>query len=245
VKPGCVTARIAGSEPEPYEVVLRLEVLTAADWDDAIARMATEARFAAELLAGRMPHEIDSVFHSRKRSLFPLNNHELETDCSCADWANPCKHVAATHYVLAEALDKDPFLLFELRGRTKEEVLEALCRLRSGSEATSDPAQEAISQPSTSVTIAGREAADYERAGLPKLHFSFDPPTVPASILRALGAPAAWSQLDSPVEFFAACYADASARAREIALGNDAGAIASQRQPRARRTKRKGKRSAE
>src|SRR5688572_1901188 len=74
VKPGCVTARIAGPEPEPYEVALRLDVLDAGDWDDAIARMATEARFAAELLAGRMPHEIDSVFHSRKRSLFPLNN---------------------------------------------------------------------------------------------------------------------------------------------------------------------------
>jgi uncharacterized Zn finger protein len=69
-----------------------------------------------------MPREIDQAF--APASLFPRR--ALETDCSCPDWANPCKHVAATHYVLGEAFDKDPFLLFELRGRSKEAVLQSL-----------------------------------------------------------------------------------------------------------------------
>src|SRR6185503_13205308 len=57
------------------------------------------------------------------------------TSCSCPDWGDPCKHVAATHYVLGEALDRDPFLLFELRGRTKRQVMDALRAARSGAEA--------------------------------------------------------------------------------------------------------------
>src|SRR6059036_1628093 len=96
--------------------------------------MANQAVFAAELLAGEMPKEIDQAFRASGRSLFPAKVKDLQTACSCPDWANPCKHVAATHFVLGEAFDRDPFLLFELRGRSKDQVLSALRRARASSQ---------------------------------------------------------------------------------------------------------------
>lgn len=216
IGPGKVTARVTGSEDLPYEVKISMEAFSARTWNAAIAAMAKEARFAAELLAGRMPPDIDAVFKSAKSSLFPRKSHDLETDCSCPDWASPCKHVAAVHYVLGEAFDKDPFLLFELRGRSREQVLQALSRLRSGgTEMLSDAAVEA-----TSVAVQSGDPASYEQppTPLPGLRFSFDSPRVPAAILRTAGAPAAWSLRESPVEFFAELYASSARLARELAL---------------------------
>jgi uncharacterized Zn finger protein len=133
VKSGRVTARVTGSRASPYRIELALAQLGEATWRSAIAAMAAKAEFAAELLAGQMPREIDEVFRSAGSSLFPRSRADLTTRCSCPDSGDPCKHVAATHYVLGEALDRDPFLLFELRGHTKDEVLEELRLARAGS----------------------------------------------------------------------------------------------------------------
>ena len=73
-----------------------------------------------------MPQGLDETFREAGASLYPRVPKELQTHCDCPDWANPCKHVAAVCYIMAEALDRDPWLLFDLRGRTREEVLEAL-----------------------------------------------------------------------------------------------------------------------
>ena len=131
VRGGRVTARVTGSRASPYKVTLRVAALDGGAWNKAIAAMARQLLFAAELLAGRMPENIDNAFRAAGRSLFPATEKDLATDCSCPDYANPCKHVAATHYVLSEALDQDPFLLFELRGRGRDDVLAALRRLRA------------------------------------------------------------------------------------------------------------------
>ena len=102
--------------PWATEVTLSNATLDTAAWDKAIAAMAKRALFAAELLAGQMPKEIDQAFREAGQGLFPAKETDLQTHCSCPDWVNPCKHVAATRYVLGEAFDRDPFLHFELRG---------------------------------------------------------------------------------------------------------------------------------
>ena len=73
-----------------------------------------------------MPEDIEEVFARAKLSLFPNQLRDLETDCSCPDWSNPCKHTAAVFYLLGEEFDRDPFLLFKLRGLTREELFELL-----------------------------------------------------------------------------------------------------------------------
>jgi uncharacterized Zn finger protein len=124
--------------------------------------------------------------------------------------------VAAVHYVLGAAFDKDPFLLFELRGRSREQVLNALSRLRS----SGDEAQGEGAADTTSVAVKRGDPTSYEHlpTPLPALRFGFDPPQVPTAILRTAGAPPAWSLEESPVEFFSELYASSSRLARELAL---------------------------
>src|SRR5437588_4813106 len=133
VEPGIVKAKVQGSQPRPYNVKIRLEPLTDEDWDKVTGAMASQAIFAAKLLAGEMPQNIEEAFASVDISLFPTALSELHTDCSCPDWANPCKHIAAVYYLLAERFDEDPFLIFKLRGRTKEQIIEVLRQKRVAS----------------------------------------------------------------------------------------------------------------
>jgi uncharacterized Zn finger protein len=88
--------------------------------------MAARAIFAAKLLAGEMPANIEEAFGEAHVSLFPTKGSDLKTECSCPDWSNPCKHIAAVYYIMAERFDEDPFLIFKLRGRTKEQIIAAL-----------------------------------------------------------------------------------------------------------------------
>ena len=222
VEPGTVTARVTGSRPTPYKVTLRIALLDAAAWKKAIAEMAKQAIFAAELLAGAMPKEIDQAFRAAGRSLFPAEEKDLQTACSCPDWANPCKHVAATHYVLGEAFDKDPFLLFELRGRGRDEVLGALRKLRAGADGAGGSATEAAPtrEAIPTVSLAGQDPGDFERLRGPvgHLRFRIEPPAAPATLLRQLGAPPSWSVAETPVDLLGPLYRAAGALARELAL---------------------------
>jgi uncharacterized Zn finger protein len=155
---GRVAAKVTGSRL--YRVTLTLAPLAAAAWDAAIASMAAEAVFSAKLLAGEMPERIDDAFVAAGTTLFPTKPADLVTACSCPDWANPCKHVAAVHYVLGEAFDGDPFLLFELRGRTKAQVLDALRQARgaaAGAAATPTPPDDGASS-APSPSAAGKRA---------------------------------------------------------------------------------------
>lgn len=209
LEPGRVRARVTGSSRTPYRVDIELAVLGAATWQAAVAAMAERAAFAAALLAGEMPAAIDQAFAGG--GLFPAAGDDLATACSCPDWANPCKHVAATHYVLGEALDRDPFLLFELRGRTRDQVLAALRGLRAGSGREADGATGV-----RSVSLADRAAGDYDRppAPLPRMRFHDG---APASALAALAPPPGWRHPQSPVEVLGPRIERASALARALA----------------------------
>ncbi len=104
--------------------------------------LAEQAIFTAQLLAGNMPQDIEQAFDAVKVSLFPVKRGDLITDCSCPDYANPCKHIAATHYILGERFDEDPFLIFRLRGRSQEQVMEALRERRAEDAEIVDEAEE-------------------------------------------------------------------------------------------------------
>jgi uncharacterized Zn finger protein len=131
VQPGIVTAKVQGSQPKPYNIKIRLKPLSDQDWDKVTEAMAAQALFAAKLLAGEMPTNIEEAFHAVNLSLFPTAVKDLVTDCSCPDWANPCKHIAAVYYLLAERFDEDPFLIFKLRGRIKEQIIQTLREKRT------------------------------------------------------------------------------------------------------------------
>ena len=131
VEPGVVHAKVQGSQPRPYTVKIQLKPLEQEQWERVTDAMAAQALFAAKLLAGEMPQNIEEAFSAVKLSLFPTSARDLVTSCSCPDWANPCKHSAAVYYLLAERFDEDPFLIFKLRGRDKDEIIQGLRERRS------------------------------------------------------------------------------------------------------------------
>ena len=123
VEPGTVTAKVQGSRKRPYDVTIGVQTISPADWEHLQAAMAEQPIIAASLLSGRMPENIEDTFLSAGLSMFPDREDDLETDCSCPDWSNPCKHVAAVYLLLGEEFDRDPFLIFRLRGMDREDLL--------------------------------------------------------------------------------------------------------------------------
>jgi uncharacterized Zn finger protein len=238
-----VTARVTGSRV--YQVTIAVGALTDSAWTAAVTAMARQASFAAALLSGTMPQHIDDVFRSTGATLFPTTRAELRTTCTCPDWGDPCKHVAAVHYLLGDTLDRDPYLLFELRGRTKAQLLAAL-RLARGSavetSATVPAAKPARTTKSTTTTpkASGRPAAktkspktgqkrstvsaahDYDqmRTPLPVLHFSYEAPASVAAALQQLGIPLGWTDARSPAELLGPIVSATAAFAQRVATAD-------------------------
>jgi uncharacterized Zn finger protein len=139
VTAGSVRAKVQGTYPQPYDVIIELKPLDGADWEKAVRAMAAKAVFSARLLCGEMPQNIEEAFSHSGVSLFPQKKSDLKTDCSCPDWSNPCKHIAAVYYLLAEEFDRDPFLIFKLRGKERDELMQELRAMRcEGSQAESE-----------------------------------------------------------------------------------------------------------
>ena len=189
---GAVDAKVQGTGSKPYKVTIGLKPISEGDWEKVLDVMASKAIFAAKLLAGEMPTGIEDAFAEAGVSLFPTKKKDLETDCSCPDYANPCKHIAAVYYLLAERFDDDPFLIFKLRGRTKEEIVDSLRRWRAPDVSAEDVMAARAASPVTS----GESAKPLDscldcfwEAGAALDSFSVKPapPAVVAAILKRLG----------------------------------------------------------
>jgi uncharacterized Zn finger protein len=185
VEKGKVKSRVQGSRPEPYDIRIELKMLSDEEWAELMKALRGQALFVAKLLAGEMPQEIEQVFETAGLSLFPRKLGDLKTSCSCPDSSNPCKHIAAVYYLLGEEFDRDPFLLFRLRGLGREELM---ARLQEGA-APANAAEE---------TIAPEEAAAAAQAGEPlpmepAAFWSAGPlPDDPFGEVRVPPASAAW-----------------------------------------------------
>jgi len=126
IETGLVRAKVQGSSSTPYSVTIKIRTLTGSEWDLLAKKLAQKPIFAAKLLAGEMPEELESVFMEAGLSLFPEKIDDLDTDCSCPDWSVPCKHIAAVYYLMAEEFDRYPFLLFKLRGVDMDDFMSVL-----------------------------------------------------------------------------------------------------------------------
>jgi uncharacterized Zn finger protein len=139
VAPGFVEAEVQGSRPRPYVVTVRVRPFTVAEWDRVLDAIAGRAGHAAALLDGELPAAVLADAQEAGVELLPQAG-EVQPRCSCPDWAVPCKHAAAVCYLVADELDRDPFELLHLRGRTRAEVLTGLRdRRRSRASPVPDP----------------------------------------------------------------------------------------------------------
>ncbi|NEQ32348.1 MAG: hypothetical protein F6K04_15330 [Leptolyngbya sp. SIO4C5] len=125
-----VSAKVQGTAPEPYTLSIWIDPFTDEDWNYVVDTLAEKAIFSAQLLAGEMPLNIEAVFTANGLNLFPFSLSDVHSRCSCPDPKNPCKHIAAVYYQLGDFFREDPFVIFQLRGRTKAQILEALRQRR-------------------------------------------------------------------------------------------------------------------
>ncbi|MFH0966640.1 MAG: hypothetical protein V1862_03005 [Methanobacteriota archaeon] len=125
--PGYVEARVTGSHL--YSVKILFTQFSDESWKEFFSIIGNEASFAALLMAGTIPEEMDHLLTKYQISIFP-DTTKKSKGCSCPDSANPCKHEAAVLNILTENLDGDPFLLFLLLGKRREEFLTDLRQVR-------------------------------------------------------------------------------------------------------------------
>jgi uncharacterized Zn finger protein len=212
VGPGCVTALVQGSRPSPYDVSVTLRTFSDGEWDRVLDVVSARIAHAAALLDGELPPALVADVAAAGLSLLPVAG-DVRPRCSCPDDADPCKHAAAVCFLVADLLDNDPFELLLLRGRTRDEILNALRARRSGGSAA------AVDAPPDADDVDAREAYARAVAPLPDLPL---PPSRPGRPTLLVGTPPAGSVAPADLTALAA---DAAARAVDLLTGAGDGGL--------------------
>jgi uncharacterized Zn finger protein len=227
--PGEARARVRGRKSEPYQVRVRVRRFTDDEWDRVLEAIAARLGHAAALLDGELSPEIADDAAGAGLDLLPGGG-EVGPRCDCPDDADPCKHSAAACYLIADALDADPFALFLLRGRTRDQVLAGVRARRRGAA----PSTGRTADDSRAAQSAGDPIQPTEDAGVDaRMAFRTPVPWVPIPAVplppRRPGGPAALP-VDPPPwrpglrEDLVELAADAASRAWELAAGLSADA---------------------
>lgn len=133
-----VTALVQGSSL--YKIAVGFKPLAPQRWKEFKSRSAGKVTNLLDLLQGRLSKEILGDITAKDAGLFPAPK-EIELDCSCPDWADMCKHVAAVLYGVGARLDEKPELFFTLRGVKMEELLTAASATVTAPSAAGVPGQ--------------------------------------------------------------------------------------------------------
>lgn len=216
---GKVSAKVQGSRPKPYDVKLQVKTLSASDWQKLTKVLSRQAIFSAKLLMGEMPLDIEKVFKEAALSLFPDKLKDLKTDCSCPDWSNPCKHIAAVYYLLAEEFDRDPFLIFKLRGMNREELIKTL-----GSTDKKATSKKTKSKPISSHEDVATLTQDVSKfwngeAISDDIFGEVRIPTISAALPKRLGSFPFWRGEEKFLDVMESIYAKASPIGLKVFLG--------------------------
>ncbi|PEN08422.1 hypothetical protein CRI93_04725 [Longimonas halophila] len=183
VEAGQVTSEVQGSRSDPYEVTIRLRPYDETEWGEIVEAFRRQPYFAAALLAGDMPSGVEAIVERAGLTLFPEREADLKTNCSCPDWSNPCKHIAAVYLLLAEEFDRDPFLLFRLRGMRQGALMD-----RIGSSDTSTDPEAASPNDSTPAPAPLQTDGFWDAPDLPStMYGSVETPSTHAALPKQLG----------------------------------------------------------
>jgi uncharacterized Zn finger protein len=221
---GKVTAKVQGSRPAPYDITVGVKELSRAEWQKLAQALSRQALFAAKLLANEMPQDIEMAFQEVGLSLFPSKLRDLTTECSCPDWSNPCKHIAAVYYLLGEEFDRDPFLLFKLRGLSREELLALLGGVTErksirGERRPTSPSEAVAAQPPPE-PLAADLPGFWNGGDVPADLFGEQSiPPVAAALPKRLGNFPFWRGSERFLDAIEPVYRQASEHALDVFLG--------------------------
>jgi hypothetical protein len=177
VAPGLVMASVQGSRLAPYTVTVRVSTFDKDAWRAVLDAIGRQIGRTAALLDGELPPDVVDDVAGAGLELLPGPG-EVQPRCSCPDVVDPCKHAAAVCYLVADAMDDDPFTVLLLRGRSRTDVLKAL-RARRTTVPDTGALPPAIDEPPESV--AARDAFARTAAGLGAIPVPPLPPERPAT----------------------------------------------------------------
>ena len=198
------------TEPR-YKVSVKLRAIPKKDWERITEDISHNAAFLSQLLMNEMPASIENLFAERNLHLLPYERKDLQSSCSCPDYASPCKHVAGVYYKIASLLDRDPLLLFQLRGMKIQDLNKKLAasplgqalldQMAEGDQQIEyhahrycDPELEALASKSIKSFWHGEEP-------LPLVSYSSDAAATPAILIKKGGEyPPFWDRDNSFIE---------------------------------------------
>ena len=126
ITPGRLATHIQSARSEPHRTQLVTSFIPADRWPALEAALLARSEYFAGLLAGQLPPPCEPLFHDQDLVLLPRQLAEFTPSCSCGEGQPWCVHAAALLFLYIDRLDEDPFLLFQLRGRSRDELLGAL-----------------------------------------------------------------------------------------------------------------------
>ena len=204
VEPGAVRAEVQGSRPKPYTIAIGVAQIATRQTKRLAAELGKNPYCLAKLMAREMPQDIEALFDVAGVSLFPSRASQLHTECSCPDWSNPCKHIAAVYYLLGEEFDRDPFLIFRLRGIDTAALLDAV------GGAAAPPESVGAEEPTP------LDPADFWESDRADVDLTTDATRRPAPLLHLLGNLPFWRGEQPLAESLEPAYARAAAAAVEL-----------------------------
>ncbi|MFO0861375.1 MAG: hypothetical protein U0570_12545 [Phycisphaerales bacterium] len=211
VESASVLANVQGRAERPYQARFTVEPFTPEQWEKVVGVMTDQAVYAAKLLAGDLPTNIEDVFVPLGLKLFPSEATEIGFTCTCADFqaddrarsakkaaGEPlgpvlwCKHGACAAYLLAQRLASDPFVMFKLRGLDGQELLERLRHSRAvANSSKTNPSVYAGRVPGVSdaAPVTFEATRDFWELApeVQAIETPIEPPPVSHPLLRRLG----------------------------------------------------------
>ncbi len=109
-----ITAKVSGSQPKPYKVNISVPAFDQGSRERLVRIVTENPLFLSKLLNRELPPELNQACVAEGVHIFPRRWDDLQGSCSCPDWAVPCKHIAAVLYLVANEIDKNPFVVFDL-----------------------------------------------------------------------------------------------------------------------------------
>lgn len=116
LSPGLINAKVKGSQRLPYKIQISLPLFTDKEKEIIIDIIVKNPYYLSQLLSSKLPSELNNDLLTKKVRLFPKNWNDFVGKCSCPDYANPCKHLAAIIYQIANKIDLNPFTIFDIKG---------------------------------------------------------------------------------------------------------------------------------
>jgi uncharacterized Zn finger protein len=199
---GLIEARVQGSHARPHLVELAVDTWTDEQWRAVGDLLARQARHYARLLAGQLPDQFDMALTELGLSLVPRAG-QWRLRCTC-DQASPCVHQVAVWLTVRDYLDREPYLITRLRGRSREQLLAEIRDQRAAGE------RAGVDATTLDTRRWSSAAMDPAEVPLPAVRR----PATTAGPLRMLGDPPGWAGPADAVTMFGPAIVAAGDRAR-------------------------------